>query len=513
MALRHLINKALSGRILPVVLAILFVYCAGPAYAASEPGAITIILESEPENLDPGNSGRNVVGPVLMNNILEGLTGFNYDDSSITPNLAQSWKQIDKNTWHFFLRKGVKFHDGADFNAEAVIFNMKRVHDKRISTDYDKFFGSVAWEGKALDSYTLEVKTEKFEPLMLTLMSALPICSPNTPGGRLIRNPVGTGPYKLVKWDAGSQIVLEYFNGYWGKQPQVKKAVYVWRPESSIRASMVLIGEADLTASIAAGDANRPDMDVSYLNSESVALRIGGKWEPPLNDKRVRMALNLAVDRDAIRGSILSKGVIPATHIIVPGIFGYNPDLRVWPYDPKKARQLLDEARKDGVPVDREILAVGRLAHFPGVGELVEALTNMYKAVGLNVKLKMLETGVYRPYQNNPFPEGAPYILEFLHDNNKGDAGFTVYHNYHSKGRNSSTRDPQLDDLIEKAQVAMGDERRKLWQAAFKRIHDDIISNVDLFHLVAFARIGKRINFKPSLATTIQIRLDEITFK
>ena len=218
-------------------------------------------------------------------------------------------------------------------------------------------------EGKALDSHTLEIKTDKPEPLLPTLMGILAICSPNTPLDKLTRNPIGTGPYKFVKWDAGTQIVLERFDGYWGKQPQVKKAIYVWRSESSVRAAMVVIGEADLAPDIARQDANRPDMDYSYLNSETTYLRIGGAWEPPLNDRRVRMALNYAVDRDAIRGSILSKDVIPATQMIVPSIFGYNPDLKVWPYDPQKARQLLDEARKDGVPVDKEILLVGRIGH------------------------------------------------------------------------------------------------------------------------------------------------------
>jgi peptide/nickel transport system substrate-binding protein len=510
----HFIYKTRSGRILLVVLAILFTLCAGPANAAPQPGTITIVFDAEPENLDPGNSARSYVGPIMMNNVVESLTDFNYDDSSISPKLATSWKQIDKTTWHFFLQKGVKFHDGADFNAEAVIFNIKRVYDKRIVTGYNKFFGGVKMKGKALDSHTLELKTISHQPLLLTLLSALPICSPNTPGGKLIRNPIGTGPYKFVKWDAGTQIVLEYFDGYWGKQPQVKKAIFLWRKESSIRASMVKIGEADLTPYLAAEDATDPVMDVTYLNTESVVLRVGGNWDPPLNDRRFRMALNLAVDRDAIRGSILSKDVVPLTQIVVPNIFGHNPDLKVWPYDPQKAKQLLKEARKDGVPVDKEIMLIGRIAHFPGVAELLEAVTNMYKAIGLNVKLKMLETGVYRPFQNNPMPTDAkPYLLEFSHDNNKGDAAFTAFHNYHSGGKNSSTRDKKLDSLIEKAQAATGEERRKLWQSTFKRIHDDIISNVMLFHMVGFARVGKRINFKPSIETVIQIQLDQITFK
>ena len=98
----------------------------------------------------------------------------------------------------------------------------------------------------------------------------------------------------------------EYGAGVWGSQPQVKKAIYIWRGESAVRPSMVLIGEADLTPHIAKQDATRPDMDYGYLNSETSHLIIGAE-EPPLNDRRVRMALNYAVDRNAIRGSILGR--------------------------------------------------------------------------------------------------------------------------------------------------------------------------------------------------------------
>jgi peptide/nickel transport system substrate-binding protein len=515
MKLARLMYESSSGRILLAVLAILSTFCVRPAYPASEPGTVTIVVAHEPITLDPGYSIKTPEGQVLMRNVLETLTEMNPADSSIMPRLATSCKKIDANTWHFFLIKGVKFHDGADFNADAVILNLKRLYDKRLDSNVgSRFFSNIKIDGKALDSHTLELKTDKFEPLLPTLLGVLALCSPNTPADKWTRNPVGTGPYRFVKWDAGIQIVLERFDGYWGKQPQVKKAIYVWRGESSVRASMVEIGEADLAPDIAQENAKRPDLDISYLNSETTILRIGGPWEPPLNDRRVRLALNYAVDRDAIRGSILSKDVVPATHFVVPSTFGYNPDLKVWPYDPQKARQLLAEARKDGVPFDKEILMVGRIGYYPGSDEVKEALMSMYKAVGFNIKLKVLEAAVYRTYDIKPFPANAgPYIIEAQHDNSTGDASFTVFHKYHCKGNGSSTCDKTLDDLIEKAQVALGEERRTLWRAAFKRIHEEIIPNVFLFHMVGCARVGKRISYKPTFKTTVEIQLAQITFK
>jgi peptide/nickel transport system substrate-binding protein len=513
MKLSHLIYKTFSGRILLMVLAIVCTLGIVPANSAPVPGTITIVLSQQPDNLDPGNNIRNIEGSIMMRNIIETLTERNPADSSIKPRLATSWKQIDAKTWHFNLKKGVKFHDGEDFNADAVIFSIKRIYDKKISAvTRDKLFSSFKMEGTALGNHKLEIKTDTFQPLMPTMMGQLPICSPNTQMGKWTRSPIGTGPYKFVKWDAGTQIVLERFDGYWGKRPQVKKAVYVWRKESSVRASMVLTGEADLAPDIAIQDANHPTMDYSFLNSETTILRIGGAWEPPLNDRRVRMALNYAIDRNSIRGSVLSKAVVPATQIIVPNIFGHNPDLKVWPYDPQKAKQLVDEARKDGVPVDKEILLIGRIGHYPGVDELLEVVMSMYKAVGLNVKPKLIERGQYSTFQNKPYPSGL-YMIERQHDNNKGDAAFSIFYQYHCKGHTSVMCDKTVNDLIERAMGSTGEGRRSLFQAAFKRSHEEIIPDVLLFHMVGYARVGKRINFKPSMATTSEIQLEQITFK
>ena len=513
--LAHLISKDSLGKTLLVVLTILCISYNEPANAASEPGTVTIVLGSEPPNLEPGSSPTTLVGQVLTKNITESLTDINTDDYSVIPKLATSWKQINATTWQFFLRKGVKFHDGQDFNAEAVIFNIKRLYDKRRTSEVRaKFFATNTMEGKALNSHTLEIKLEKPEPLLPALMAVLALCSPNTPqDDKLSRNPIGTGPYRFVKWDAGTQIILERFDGYWGKRPQVQKAIYIWRAESSVRAAMVNIGEADLTPNIARQDANRPDLDHSYLDSETNVFHIQAE-EPPLNDRRVRMALNYAVDRDAIRGSILSKDMIPATQLVVPNIPGHNPDLKVWPYDPQKAKQLLDEARKDGVPLEKEISIVVGMGSYPGQDEVAEAVATMYRTVGLKVKVQTLEAGRWRPYLVKPFPKVGPYILASKHDNNKGDPAFTVVAKYHCTGIQSHTCDKKLDDLIDKARVtATGDERKKLWQAAFKRIHEEIIPDVILFHMVSYTRIGKRINFKPTIAMTSEIQLVRMTFR
>jgi peptide/nickel transport system substrate-binding protein len=513
MKVGQLIHRASAGRILLAALVMLFPLYAGPAGAAPEPGTITIVLDTEPDMLDASGTVHSLNGRVVTKNITESLTELNPDDGRIVPKLAQSWKQVDANTWQFFLQKGVKFHDGQDFNAVACVFNITRLYDKKLGhKTKEKFFSQFTMTGKALDNYTLEIKTDKVQPLLPTLMATFQLCSPNTPVDKLTRTPVGTGPYKFVKWDAGMQIVVERFEGYWGKKPAVEKAIYVWRTESSVRASMVLIGEADLAPTIAIQDAKRPDMDYSYLNAETSFIRIGGEWEPPLNDRRVRMALNLAVDRDSIRGSILSKDVVPAAQLIGPSVFGHNPDLKPWPYDPNKAKQLLDEARKDGVPVDKEISITARETQYPGSAEVMEAVATMFRNVGFNVKLRMLDAGVLRRYQFKPFPKDlGPYLWANQHGN-AIDAEFSSYY-YECNGSASSVCDKKLEDMIEKAKAKTGEERKNLWRAMLKYTHEEVIPNIPLFHMVGYSRIGPRISYKPAGAANDEIPLARITFK
>ena len=484
----------------------------GPA-TAQEAGAITIVLSEEPDIIDPCEASRSNVGRVVKQNITETLVEIDPDDGSITPRLATTWEQVDDLTWRFQLREGVTFHDGEPFNAETLAYSINRTLDDSIDCEIRiKFFGGMEVTPEPVDEYTIDIKTAEPAPIMPTMMGTMTVVSPNTPMGERTRDPIGTGPYRFANWDVGQSIVLERNDDYWGETPEVEQATYVFRSESAVRAAMVETGEADIAPNIAVQDATNPEMDFSYPNSETSRLRIDMAI-PPLDDIRVRRALNLAIDRDAFIGTIFPADVVKATALVVPSINGHNPDLEPYPYDPEEAKRLIDEARADGVAVDTPIRIVGRANIYPNATEAAEAIMAMYEAVGLTIDLQMVEVATWVDIFTTPFAEDRPPSLhQAQHDNNNGDAVFTVFFKYHCDGGQSTTCDPALDALIEKATVSTGDERREAWQEAFRMIHEDLVVDVMMFHMVGYTRVGPRISFTPSISTNSELQIADITF-
>ena len=259
--------------------------------------------------------------------------------------------------------------------------------------------------------------------------------------------------------------------------------------------------------------ATNPETDFSYPNSETTTLRIDTTM-PPTNDRRIREAMNLAIDREAFVGSLFPADVQPATQMVVPTTIGYNPDLKVWPYDPERAKALIEEARADGVPVDTEIQIVGRTGIHPNATEAMEAMMAMLQDVGLNVTLQMYEVGRWNEFFVKPYPEDRPVTLtEQMHDNAKGDPVFTAFVKHHSQGAHSMVNDPELDALIEQATAAGGDERAELWKQVFARANDTIITDIPMFHMVGFTRVSPRLDFQPTIATNSELQLSQVKFK
>ena len=509
--------KGLACATTASVAALLAVTSLLPGYALAQAAnkTITVVLEEEPDSLDGCNANRSNNGRVTRNNIVEALTEIEPKDGSIKARLATSWERKDDLTWRFKLRENVKFHDGTPANAENIAKAISRTIDTQLVCETRvKFFAGIKVTGKAVDALTLDVVSDKPDPILPTRMGSLMLSSPNTPLDKTVQEPVGTGPYVFQSYKPGTEIVLKRNDSWWGGKPDADMARYVWRGESAVRAAMIKVGEGDLAPGIGVQDATDPETDFSYPNSETSRLRID-TLVAPLNDKRMRLALNYAADVKSLRGTIFSKDVIPANQMIVEGIGGFNPELNKLsiPYDPAKAKQLIAEAKAAGVQVDKEITLIGRNGVYPGASEVMEAFVGWYKAVGLNVKLKMTDVAEWRGYHNQPFPaDRAPNLVQTMHDNNSGDAAFTVPYLFSCKGSTSALCVPALDQKIAATQEMTGKARSDSWQAIMKEIYDEV-PQVFMFHMVGYSRVSKRLAWKPSVATNSEVQIAQIKFK
>lgn len=482
-----------------------------PAFA--QDNTVRIVLNEEVDLLEPCMTTRSNIGRVTLQNVNETLAFLDLrEGGGLQPKLAESWEQLDDGSWRFHLRQGVTFSDGTTFDANDVKHSFDRAMDPSITCEVPRYFGGMTVSAAVVDEYTIDFSADPEQPILPLLLTLIAIVPEETPI-EFVRDPIGTGPYALSEWTPGQRIVLTQRDDYWGEQPAVTEATYLFRADPAVRAAMVATGEADISPSIAALDATNPETDFSYLDSETVYGRLDHSVTP-FDELRVRKALNLAIDREAFIGTLVPEGALLASAVYPPPTLGWNESVEVWPYDPEEAARLLQEAAADGVATDTPITLVGRTANFPNNVEILEAVQQMLQEAGFTVELQFYEVAEFEDLYSKPYPEGrGPMIVVAMHDNSRADPSFSMYFKYASDGRQSGIDDPKADDLINRAQAATGEEREALWKELHAYLHDEVVADLLLFHMVGFSRVNERLDWQPTMATNSQLPLADIAFR
>ena len=188
--------------------------CAFAAHAQDASKQIKVVLALPIDTVDSCNMSRGYLGTVLKQNVVETLTQLDPKDSKVLPRLALSWERKDAATWRIKLRQGVKFHDGGDFNAEAVAAALSRILDPKLSCiDRFKFLPNIKLTSKVIDNYTIDITSDQPLALFPSYLAQLGMTSPKTDNTKLTTHPVGTGPYAFASWDPTQNLVLKRFDG------------------------------------------------------------------------------------------------------------------------------------------------------------------------------------------------------------------------------------------------------------------------------------------------------------
>ncbi|MCG7607349.1 MULTISPECIES: ABC transporter substrate-binding protein [Mycobacterium] len=484
---------------------------ANTAHGGYDPDTLRIVIPQEPPTLEPCESSLTSTGIVVRSNITEPLIERDPDTGDLQPLLATAWRQTAPDQWTFDIRKGVAFSDGAPFTAGDAAYSIDRAVNSDLQCNVDGYvFGDDLLDVTAPDENTVVIGTPKPDPILPLRISFVEIVPSGTSLTEKVREPIGTGPYAIEDWEYGQKLQLKRNDRYWGAKPAFARAEYQWRSEGSVRAAMITNDEADIATSLGPED-GAGDRGVPFQNNETTALRMQAT-EAPLNDIRVRQAINFSVNRTGIVKALFRGLGEPASQLIPSGVVGYNDHLPLWPHDLDKAKELIAEAKADGVPVDRQIRLIGRTAQFPKISETIEVLQSEFAEIGLNVKIEMMDTAGQLQYQLRPFPaDTGPYLLMIMHGNQAGDAAFTLDQYMLSEGPQSAYGTTEFDAKIRAAEALTGHARQDAFATLFAEEPQQIMQFAYIAHMKGILGKSPRVDYTPNSATGDEMRLSEMT--
>lgn len=355
------------------LIAVGLVACAAPPPAPQPPSRpLRLAIHSEPLSLDPHFHNEALTFSVLRN-VYEALTTFG-PSMNVLPALAERWENPDDVTWRFVLRDGVRFHDGRPLTATDVVASLERAR-RHPRTGFSSYLVAVR-EIRAVDPRTVELVTVRPYPILLNKLAFVMVVPADAPGDEEIREPIGTGAYRLVSSRPGAGVELERFAGYWRELPAEPRVELLPIPDPEERVRRLLAGEVDLIEDLPASSAPRlqaaPCCRVASLDSLLVEYLVTRPDRPPFDDPRVRRAVDLALDRRRLVDQVLGGFGAPLGQIVGRNVFGHDPEMLPTERDLDAARTLLVEAGyPDGLDVELELRA-GR-AHETLVAQLAEA--------------------------------------------------------------------------------------------------------------------------------------------
>lgn len=431
--------------------------------------------------LDP-HSQNHATTNAMMQHTYEGLTRYNKQYQP-EPCLATGWKQLSDTHWRFNLRKGVKFHDGSPFSADDVVFSFGRIQQKQGTM---QIYVTGVKEVVKVDDYTVDFILSGPVPILLRNIADFRIMSKSwaekTRSQNVqdyakkeetyaSRNTNGTGPYQIKGWSPDKEITFVYNKGWWGKlDGNVTDVVYNPIKSDATRVSALLAGDVDLVTDLPVQDVDRlrKEAKLKILDGHEVRTIFIGmdqhneelkyasvKGKNPFKDVRVRRALNMAVDREAIKRVVMRGLSIPAGIMVAPGVHGHSKDIDVViKPDPAGAKKLLAEA---GYPEGFEFTLDCPNNRYVNDEKICQALVGMWAKAGLKVRLNSI-----------PFANFIPKILNF--DSSAyllgwGVATFDAQYTLQSLVRTKTTgadgnfnqgriSDPKLDNTIDAIKIA-----------------------------------------------------------
>jgi len=440
---------------------------------------LTLGMSVEPSGLDPTAAAPVAIGQVVWQNLFEGLVSIT-KDGKIQPQLAESWDISDDGlTYTFNMRDNVTFQNGKKFNAETAKYSIDRIL-KADSINPQKNLYQAIETATALDSDTLvlTLSTPSSDLLYWLGFPAAVMVEPSSEATNAT-NPIGTGPFKLLNWKKGNQLTLIKNNNYWSEQPKLDKVTFRFISDPQAQAAALNSGGIDAMPQFQA-----PELVNQFKQNSAFATVIGttsmevvagmNNAKKPFNDVRVRQAMMMAIDRQAIINATNEGFGTPIGSHFSPSNASYEDLTGVLPYDPTKAKQLLSEA---GYPNGFTFtMKMPTLTYAERAAEIMQAY---YAMIGVTMVLESSE-----------FP--AKWVQDVFKDTNYDmtivghaeplDISIYARHPYYFNYNN-----PDFDQTTTDISNAKSDAERL---AGYKQSQEIIAKDVPALYLYAYPKIG-----------------------
>ncbi len=434
--------------------------------------------------------------------IFETLVQFDEDSFEFSEGLATDWSwDEDGLRFVFQLREGVQFHDGTDFNAEAVKLNFERWadpdHEYAFRDEgytysvYGMQFGGfkgddshVIEEINVLGDHEIEfVLNRPLGSFMQNMgMSYFAITSPaafEKYGSEINENPVGTGPFKFVRWQRDDSIILEKNENYWMEgYPKLDRVIFQVIPDNSARFTALRSGQIDIMDGLNPDDIPTVEGDPSLQMFERATNNIGylgfQTEQYPFDNVLVRRAINHAVNKEALIGALYAGMAQPAKNAVPPGYLGYNDEIQEYEYNPEKARELLAEAGyADGFEFDLWTMPVAR-PYMPNPERAAEALQADLRDVGLTANIVTMEWATYLEKTE----QGEQDIFMLGWSGVNGDPDYFLSNLLSADaipgGNRTFYRNEEVTRILDEAKTVVDPAtREELYMEAQRLIHED----------------------------------------
>jgi peptide/nickel transport system substrate-binding protein len=410
------------------------------------------------------------------------------------PALAESWSESpDGLTYEFKLRPGLKFHNGDPCTAEDVVFSFTRY----------KGVGAAELKAKVKNVEVVDARTVRFHlhqpwPDFMTFYGTTATAAGVVVPKKYLeqvgedgfkQHPIGMGPYKFVSHTPGIELVLEANEAYWRHPPYIKRIIMKGVPEGTTRLAMLKRGEADIAFALEGEVAEEVKRDpklqlVDTRHASIQWLDFAEQWDPksPWHDKRVRLAANYAIDRQAINEAAC-LGFCPPTAVIIPRVMDFALQTEPLPYDPKKAKELLKEA---GYPNGFD---AGDLAPIPPFYIVGESVVNYLNAVGIRVKMRTMERAAfYTAWKEKKLPG-----LSIVGAGASGNAATRVEAFIYSKGTYAYGGYPDIDELFQQQAVERDKAKREALLHRIQQLTMERVMYAPIMDFRALVGVGPRV--------------------